>query len=91
MSEISVVVVGSTSINSVVGNGDSVTVNVGDQTIGGGNGQAATIQAGTVTTIDATQTATVTNVGTAYAAKFNFSLPRGNTGSALRTRCRSAR
>jgi hypothetical protein len=82
MSEISVVVVGSTSISSVVGNGDSVNVNVGDQTVGGGNGQAATIQAGTVTTIDATQTATVTNVGSAYAAKFNFSLPRGYTGSA---------
>ena len=82
MSEISVVVVGSTSINSVVGNGDTVNVNVGDQTVGGGNGQAATIQAGTVTTIDATQTATVTNVGSAYAAKFNFSLPRGYTGSA---------
>jgi hypothetical protein len=82
MSEISIVVVGSTSINSVVGNGDSVNVNVGDQTVGGGNGQAATIQVGTVTTIDATQTATVTNVGSAYAAKFNFSLPRGYTGSA---------
>ena len=82
MSEISVVVVGSTSISSVVGNGDTVNVNVGDQTVGGGNGQAATIQAGTVTTIDATQTATVTNVGSAYAAKFNFSLPRGYTGSA---------
>jgi hypothetical protein len=81
MSEISVVVVGSTSINSVVGNGDTVNVNVGNQTVGGGNGQAATIQAGTVTTIDATQTATVTNVGSAYAAKFNFSLPRGFTGS----------
>jgi hypothetical protein len=80
MSEISVVVVGSTSINSVVGNGDTVNVNVGDQTVGGGNGAAATIEAGTVTTIDATQTATVTNVGTAYAAKFNFSLPRGYTG-----------
>ena len=81
MSEISVVVVGSTSINSVVGNGDTVNVNVGNQTIGGGNGAAATIEAGSVTTIDATQTATVTNVGTAYAAKFNFSLPRGLTGS----------
>jgi len=80
MSEISIVVVGSTSINSVVGNGDTVNVNVGDQTVGGGNGQAATIQAGTVTTIEATQTATVTNVGSAYAAKFNFSLPRGYTG-----------
>ena len=80
MSEISVVVVGSTSINSVVGNGDTVNVNVGNQTVGGGNGAAATIEAGAVTTIDATQTATVTNVGTAYAAKFNFSLPRGATG-----------
>jgi hypothetical protein len=80
MSEISVVVVGSTSISSVVGNGDTVNVNVGDQTVGGGNGQAATIEAGVVTTIDATQTGTVTNVGTAYAAKFNFSLPRGFTG-----------
>lgn len=80
MSEISVVVVGSTSINSVVGNGDTVKVNVGNQTVGGGNGAAATIEAGAVTTIDATQTATVTNVGTAYAAKFNFSLPRGFTG-----------
>jgi hypothetical protein len=80
MSEISVVVVGSTSISSAVGNGDTVNVNVGDQTIGGGNGAAATIEAGAVTTIDATQTATVTNVGTAYAAKFNFSLPRGATG-----------
>ena len=82
MSEISVVVVGSTSVNSVVGNGDTVNVNVGNQTVGGGNGAAATIEAGTVTTIDATQTATVTNVGTAYAAKFNFSLPRGSTGAA---------
>lgn len=80
MSEISVVVVGSTSINSVVGNGDTVNVKIGDQTAGGGSGAAATIEAGTVTTIDATQTATVTNVGTAYAAKFNFSLPRGSTG-----------
>jgi len=79
MSEISVVVVGSTSINSVVGNGDTVNVNVGAQG-GGGGGAAATIEAGTVTTIDATQTATVTNVGSAFAAKFNFSLPRGATG-----------
>ena len=80
MSEISVVVVGSTSINSVVGNGDTVNVTVGGDS--GGGGAAATIEAGSVTTIDATQTASVTNVGTAYAAKFNFSLPRGLTGSA---------
>jgi len=81
MSEISVVVVGSTSVNSVVGNGDTVNVNVGDQTVGGGNGAAATIQVGTVATIDATQSASITNVGTAYAAKLNFSLPRGYTGA----------
>jgi hypothetical protein len=80
MSEISVVVVGSTSISSVVGNGDTVNVTVGSSTGGGGSGTAATIEAGTVTTIDATQTATVTNVGSAFAAKFNFSLPRGLTG-----------
>jgi hypothetical protein len=43
MSEISVVVVGSTSINSVVGNGDTVNVNVGDQTVGGGNCQGRTL------------------------------------------------
>jgi len=82
MSEISVVVVGSTSISSTVGNGDSVTVNVGDQTIGGGNGQAATVQVGTVTTLGATASASVVNSGTSYAAKLDFGLPRGLTGSA---------
>ena len=82
MSEISVVVVGSTSISSVVGNGDTVNINVGDQTVGGGNGAAATIQVGSVATIEATQSAAIVNVGTAYAAKFNFSIPRGYTGSA---------
>jgi hypothetical protein len=89
MSEISVVVVGSTSVNSVVGNGDTVNVTVGGDSgainigVGGdpaGSGYAATIEAGTITTIDATQTATITNAGTAYAAKFNFALPRGYTG-----------
>jgi len=85
MSEISVVVVGSTSINSVVGNGDSVNVsvsgstpsnavkiNVSDQTFGGG-----TIQIGKVTILDTTATPTVVNSGTAYVAKLDFGLPRG--------------
>ena len=80
MSEISVVVVGSTNVNSTVGNNDVVNVNVGNQTVGGSGGAAATIEAGTVTMLDSTQTATVTNVGSAYAAKFNFAIPRGNTG-----------
>jgi hypothetical protein len=80
MSEISVVVVGSTNVNSTVGNNDVVNVNVGNQTVGGGGGAAATIEAGTVTMLDSTQTATITNVGSAYAAKFNFAIPRGNTG-----------
>jgi hypothetical protein len=82
MSEISVVVVGSTSINSVVGNGDTVNINVGDQTVGGGDGSAATIQVGSVTTLEATQAASIVNVGTAYAAKLDFAIPRGYTGSA---------
>jgi len=81
MSEISVVVVGSTSINSTVGNGDSVVVSVNDQA-GGGNGKAATIEVGSTTTLAATQSASVVNVGTAYAAKFNFGIPRGPTGPA---------
>jgi hypothetical protein len=81
MSEISVVVTGSTSIASTVGNGDSVSVNVGDQTIGGGNGAAATVQVGTVTTLGATSSASVVNSGTSYAAKLDFGIPRGSTGS----------
>ena len=82
MSEISVVVVGSTTINSTVGNGDSVTVNVGDQTVGGGTGQAASVQVGSVTTLAATESASVVNAGTAYAAKLNFGIPRGPSGPA---------
>jgi hypothetical protein len=76
MSEISVVV------TSPSGSPDSVTVNVGDQTAGGGNGQAATIQVGTVTTLGATQTAAyVINSGTAYAAKLDFGIPRAASNS----------
>ena len=79
MSEISVVVVGSTSVNSTVGNGDTVNVSIGS---GGEGGGAVTIQPGTVTTVDATQTASIVNVGTALAQKWNFSIPRGAPGLA---------
>lgn len=79
MSEISVVVVGSTSINSVVGNGDTVNVSIGGDS--GGNGAAATLQVGSVVTLSATETASIVNSGTAYAAKLDFAIPRGFTGN----------
>ena len=48
----------------------------------GATGAAATIAVGTVTTGAAGSSATVTNAGTSSAAKFNFTIPRGNTGAA---------
>jgi hypothetical protein len=46
----------------------------------GPQGQAATITAGTVTSLASSANATVTNSGTANAAVFNFGIPRGATG-----------
>lgn len=46
----------------------------------GQDGAAATIQVGQVTTLPAGQQATVTNVGTANAARFNFAIPSGMNG-----------
>lgn len=46
----------------------------------GADGQAATIQIGTVTTGAAGTQATVTNTGTANAAVFNFTIPQGVAG-----------
>ena len=43
-------------------------------------GQAATITVGTITTGEPGTDATVTNVGSASAAKFNFTIPRGEKG-----------
>ena len=43
---------------------------------------AATVQLGTVTTIDAAAQATVTNSGTAQNAVLNFRIPRGQMGAA---------
>lgn len=48
----------------------------------GVTGAAATIAVGTVTTGAAGSNAAVTNAGTSSAAKFNFTIPRGNTGAA---------
>jgi len=51
--------------------------------IGGGGGppgKAATIEVGTVTTLEPGSQATVDNVGTTSAAKLNFGIPRGEDG-----------
>lgn len=46
----------------------------------GQNGAAATIKVGTVTTVAPGTNAKVTNTGTANAAVFNFSIPKGEKG-----------
>ncbi len=46
----------------------------------GDKGDAATVDAGTTTTLAAGQNATVTNVGTPSAAIFNFAIPQGIQG-----------
>jgi len=50
-------------------------------TLKGDIGDAATITVGTVTTVDPTDPATVTNVGTSGAAILDFEIPQGETGS----------
>lgn len=52
----------------------------GDPGPAGQDGAAATIQVGQVTTLPAGQQATVTNVGTANAARFDFGIPKGEPG-----------
>lgn len=47
----------------------------------GADGPAGTIAVGTVTTGAAGSSATVTNAGTSSAAVFDFTIPRGDTGS----------
>lgn len=54
--------------------------NPGPQGEPGQDGAAATIQVGQVTTLPAGQQATVTNVGTANAARFDFGIPKGQDG-----------
>ena len=52
----------------------------GDQGEKGTSGAAATITVGTTTTGAAGTKASVTNVGTTSAAKFNFTIPKGEKG-----------
>jgi hypothetical protein len=47
----------------------------------GATGTAATIAAGTTTTLSPGSSATVTNAGTSSAAVFNFGIPQGTTGA----------
>lgn len=47
----------------------------------GSNGAAATIAAGSVSTLPFGSPATVTNVGTSAAATFNFGIPAGQSGT----------
>jgi hypothetical protein len=53
----------------------------------GSNGAAATIAAGTTTTLSAGSSATVTNVGTSSAAIFNFGIPQGAAGTGGASTC----
>lgn len=46
----------------------------------GADGEAATIEVGAVTTLDAGEDATVENAGTTSAAVFNFGIPKGEKG-----------
>ena len=46
----------------------------------GATGNAATIAVGTVTTGAAGSSASVTNSGSAYAATFDFTIPKGDKG-----------
>lgn len=59
---------------------DFFTGQTGPQGIQGIKGDAATITIGTVTTGSAGTKATVTNVGTQYDAKLNFTIPQGIKG-----------
>ena len=52
----------------------------GQQGPTGAQGPAATIQVGTVTTLEPGQNATVTNSGTSGAAVFDFGIPKGEPG-----------
>ena len=70
------------------GNAYTVTLTDGSQSTivapkgeKGDAGAAATVQVGTVTTLDAGEQATVTNSGTTEAAVLNFGIPKGAAGN----------
>ncbi len=91
---IGTVTTGNAGTNASVANSGTTTAAILDFTIprgdtgaagsagsNGSDGAAATIAIGTVTTGAAGSSATVTNVGSANAATFNFSIPKGDTGA----------
>ncbi len=57
------------------------TINVGSVLYDIMAGKAATIEVGTVTTLEAGEDATIENTGTENEAVFNFGIPKGDTGS----------
>jgi len=65
---------------AAVGSGGAVNVSLG--TTGGTVVTGTTVQVGTVSTLSAGSSATVTNKGTAYAAVLDFGIPAGSTGPA---------
>lgn len=72
---------GSAILNFVIPRGDKGEPGKdGSDGINGHDGYAATIKIGEVTTLEAGEQATVTNVGTENAAILNFGIPRGENG-----------
>lgn len=73
--------VGDTATITITDENGTTTAFVTDGT-DGAPGAAATITAGTTTTLPAGSSATVTNSGTSSAAIFDFGIPKGDTGAA---------
>lgn len=67
--------------NTVIVTGDDTAVVVSGVGIQGGQGEAGTVDVGTVTTGAAGSSASVTNVGNQYSAILDFVIPRGDTGA----------
>lgn len=73
--------VGDTATITITDENGTTTASVTDGS-DGAPGAAATISAGTTTTLPAGSSATVTNSGTSSAAVFDFGIPQGATGTA---------
>lgn len=73
--------VGDTATITITDENGTTTASVTDGS-DGAPGAAATISAGTTTTLPAGSSATVTNSGTSSAAVFDFGIPKGDTGAA---------
>lgn len=78
---------GDTADATITGDAPNQTLNLtlpkgdkGDTGSQGPQGPAATITAGTTSTLPAGSSATVTNSGTSSAAVFNFGIPKGDKG-----------